>query len=170
MLKNENAELKKLFNIETLKEKNDNSIEQWFDIEGWEGKYQVSNLGNVKSLEREFINCKGGLYKVKEKILKHQYDYKRNMYYVVLNNRKYKEKYYIKNIPFKELKQEHNQPKFKYPQIQYVILQYDLNKKLVHKWNSFKEIEEQTTMSIQSISKSCNKNKKYNNSKIYKNL
>lgn len=41
-------------------------IEVWKDIEGYEGLYQVSNLGRVKSLER--INRRGCV--VKEKILK----------------------------------------------------------------------------------------------------
>ena len=44
-------------------------MEIWKDIEGYEGRYQVSNLGNVKSLERE-INCNGGIRKLKEKLLK----------------------------------------------------------------------------------------------------
>ena len=44
-------------------------IEQWKDIEGYEGLYQVSNLGNVKSLNRTSIK-EGRDYRVKEKILK----------------------------------------------------------------------------------------------------
>lgn len=36
-------------------------IEEWKDIEGYEGLYQVSNLGNVKSLPRK--GTKGGLLK-----------------------------------------------------------------------------------------------------------
>lgn len=46
------------------------SVEVWKDIEGYEGHYQVSNLGRVKSLQRM---CKGGhncTRIVKEKILK----------------------------------------------------------------------------------------------------
>jgi hypothetical protein len=39
------------------------------DIPGYEGLYQVSNLGNVKSLEREVSNGKG-TYIIKENILK----------------------------------------------------------------------------------------------------
>jgi hypothetical protein len=41
------------------------------DIPEYEGFYQVSNLGNVKSLERIAIRLKKGNYIVKEKILKH---------------------------------------------------------------------------------------------------
>lgn len=34
--------------------------EIWKDIEGWEGYYQISNLGRVKSIERKvkFLSCK----------------------------------------------------------------------------------------------------------------
>tara|TARA_R110000822_G_scaffold296757_1_gene419252 strand:- start:338 stop:850 length:513 start_codon:yes stop_codon:yes gene_type:complete len=40
------------------------------DIPNYEGIYQVSNLGNVKSLERKVKHFKGGLKTIKEKILK----------------------------------------------------------------------------------------------------
>ena len=43
-------------------------MEVWKDIPGYEGLYQVSNLGRVKSLERRREN-NGGLTKVPEKIL-----------------------------------------------------------------------------------------------------
>lgn len=48
--------------------------EEWRDIGGYEGKYQVSNFGRVKSLARE-INCPIHPLKKftsKEKILKNQ--------------------------------------------------------------------------------------------------
>lgn len=44
--------------------------EIWKDIPGYEGLYQVSNLGRVKSLERSVIKGQGGLYKIEEKIMK----------------------------------------------------------------------------------------------------
>ena len=34
--------------------------EIWKDIKGYEGLYQVSNLGNVKSLERRVNSYNGG--------------------------------------------------------------------------------------------------------------
>ncbi len=40
------------------------------DVPGYEGLYQVSNMGNVKSLERIVIRPKSGNYIVKERILK----------------------------------------------------------------------------------------------------
>ena len=33
--------------------------EIWKDIEGYEGKYQVSNKGNVKSLDRKVLKGNG---------------------------------------------------------------------------------------------------------------
>ena len=46
--------------------------EIWIDIKGYEGSYQVSNLGRVKSLERD-IHYKDGTTKHrKERIMKHK--------------------------------------------------------------------------------------------------
>lgn len=45
-------------------------MEQWRDIKGYQGRYQVSSLGRVKSLERYVRHNYGGLKKVNEKILK----------------------------------------------------------------------------------------------------
>lgn len=45
-------------------------IEEWKDIQGYEGVYQVSNFGRVKSLERYRINNGGTKTLVKERILK----------------------------------------------------------------------------------------------------
>lgn len=44
-------------------------VEEWKDIEGYEGLYQVSDWGRVKSLER-FVKNGNGYRKIKEKILK----------------------------------------------------------------------------------------------------
>jgi hypothetical protein len=43
--------------------------ENWIDVIGYEGLYQVSDLGNVKNLSRDVVS-RGGTRKVKEKILK----------------------------------------------------------------------------------------------------
>lgn len=45
-------------------------LEIWKDIPEYEGLYQVSNLGRVKSLERVVISKKGQVFEVEEKILK----------------------------------------------------------------------------------------------------
>lgn len=44
--------------------------EIWKDIKGYEGLYQVSNLGRIKSLQRITVGKKYGIHKLKEKILK----------------------------------------------------------------------------------------------------
>lgn len=44
--------------------------EIWRDIAGFEGLYQVSNMGRVKSLERIFIDKIGHRQHIKERILK----------------------------------------------------------------------------------------------------
>ena len=44
--------------------------EEWRDVVGYEGLYQVSSEGRVKSLERTFIDNSGRKRTVKERILK----------------------------------------------------------------------------------------------------
>ena len=44
-------------------------IEIYKDIKGYEGKYQVSNIGNVKSLERKVKHSSGGVKIVRERVL-----------------------------------------------------------------------------------------------------
>ena len=55
--------------------------EIWKDIPNYEGIYQASNLGRIKSLERTRKGKNGSLVAVKEKILKPQIN--RNGYYQV---------------------------------------------------------------------------------------
>ncbi len=45
-------------------------MEEYRDIKGYEGFYQVSNLGAVKSLARLMVNRNGKEYQIKERILK----------------------------------------------------------------------------------------------------
>lgn len=47
-----------------------NFMEIWKDIKWYKGLYQISNMGRVKSLERNVVRGRGGLYKIEEKILK----------------------------------------------------------------------------------------------------
>ena len=53
---------------------NEKEEETWKDIKGYEGRYQVSNLGRVKSLKRTITRKNGKKYSVEERILKPQTD------------------------------------------------------------------------------------------------
>lgn len=41
--------------------------EEWKDIKGYEGLYQISNLGRVKSLSKTRKDKVGRIYNIKEK-------------------------------------------------------------------------------------------------------
>ena len=68
------------------------AIEIWKDIKGFEGLYQVSNLGRVKSLER--IDALG--HRLKEKILKLRLDSR--YYQVVLCKQSIKKNYRVHRL------------------------------------------------------------------------
>ena len=50
------------------------NIEIWKDIENYEGKYQVSDLGRVRSLERDIYYQNGTIHHLKEKMLVQRID------------------------------------------------------------------------------------------------
>lgn len=50
------------------------NLENWKDIKGYEGFYQVSDLGNVKSLSRIVSHNKSGVLTIKERMLKMSVD------------------------------------------------------------------------------------------------
>jgi hypothetical protein len=43
--------------------------EEWRDVVGWEGLYEVSSLGRVRSLDREIVHYRGGLARRKGRVL-----------------------------------------------------------------------------------------------------
>lgn len=59
-------------------------MEEWRDIQGYEGLYQVSNEGRVKSLEREIMRSDGKTLPLKEKILKPNLNNSSRHYQVLL--------------------------------------------------------------------------------------
>lgn len=65
--------MEKVFVVPSLTIDGENMKEIWKDVVGYEGLYQVSNLGRIKSLPKLCINGNGGKYYTKEKILKPQY-------------------------------------------------------------------------------------------------
>lgn len=72
-------------------EKND---EIWRDIEGYEGLYQISNLGRIKRVARASKNkgTYGSMYQYKEKILSPQENKRRFGYYEISLHKNKKEK------------------------------------------------------------------------------
>ena len=66
--------------------------EIWKDIQGYEGLYQISNLGRVKSLERIIITSNNITKKISEKILKPCL--RKNGYYSIVLQKNNKSKYY----------------------------------------------------------------------------
>ena len=71
-------------------------IEIWKDIKGFEGLYQVSNLGRVKSLERFRKGANGSLVTVKEKILKPLID--KGYYQVCLSKQSNRKAYLVHRL------------------------------------------------------------------------
>jgi hypothetical protein len=51
-------------------------VEIWMPIRGYEGIYEISNTGRIKSLARTYINRWGSLNQLPEKILSNVYDAK----------------------------------------------------------------------------------------------
>ena len=56
-------------------------MEIWKDIEGYEGLYQVSNEGRVKSVERVVMRCNGRPKTISERVLKPWLDKKGKGYF-----------------------------------------------------------------------------------------
>ena len=76
-------------------------IEEWKDINGYEGLYQVSNLGRVKALSKivRKLNPKGKFteFHLKEKILKNILNVN-GYYYVYLYGNDKKERFYVHRL------------------------------------------------------------------------
>jgi len=154
--------------------------EIWKDIEGYEGSYQVSNLGRIKSLKRNTSNvCK------KDKILKQKlekYGYMRvhirNKSYLVhrlvaltfipnLKNKRTvnhkdgnKLNNHICNLEWatnsENIKHAYDNNLFKeIPgcKNRKKVYQYDLNNNLIKEWESVTQAEKQTK--IKNISRCC---------------
>lgn len=72
-------------------------MENWKDIPSYEGLYKVSDLGRVKSLDRDSIYRDGVIRKLKGKIIKPRQE-KQNRLYVDLHNNKNKKRFYIHEL------------------------------------------------------------------------
>lgn len=70
-------------------------MEEWRPIKDYEGLYEVSNMGRVRSLDREIINCNGKKIHLKGKILKLQLN---NSGYLFVGLNKYNKKHFYVHI------------------------------------------------------------------------
>lgn len=73
------------------------SIEVWKDIEGYEGLYQVSNWGKVRSLDREINHGGGNISKIKGKIKK-AYKDKKDYLQIKLNKNGFGKSYLVHRL------------------------------------------------------------------------
>lgn len=66
--------------------------ETWKDLEGFEGIYQISNLGSVRSLDREIT------YTIKGKVLKRQYNTSTGEPYYCLSKDRQRIEFYPEDV------------------------------------------------------------------------
>lgn len=62
------------------------AAEEWKDVKGFEGKYQVSNLGRVRSLDRTSVDKAGRIHHTKGMILKDSPNNEKGYYRVSLSD------------------------------------------------------------------------------------
>jgi hypothetical protein len=83
----------KNLSLENLSYENEEGLaclEEFRDIHGYEGFYQVSDLGRVKSLKRRITKSNSSYQDIKERILKIQTDRHGYLYTSLTNGKKYK--------------------------------------------------------------------------------
>ena len=59
--------------------KEEYKIEEWKEINGYEGYYEVSNMGNVRTMDRVIYKSDGGYQTYKSRPLKVAYNKRNNM-------------------------------------------------------------------------------------------
>lgn len=157
--------------------------EQWKPIEGYEELYEVSNMGNVRSLDRTIIYSNGKKYFYKGQMLKPQIT--RGYLRVGLKNKKYffihrlvAEAFLPNPSNYKEINHKDENPKnncvdnlewcdrtynINYgsrtekatSSKQKPILQFDLNGEFIKKWDSIIDVERELGFKHSNISSYC---------------
>lgn len=168
-------------------------VEVWKDIKGYEGLYQISNYGRVKSFKMKKAQhvyllkpypTKCGYLRVslsKNNKYKGELIHRLVANYFLDNPNNYKEVNHKDenkqnncvenlewcdrkyNVLYGTAKQRESKTKHKY-----YIEQYDLNQNLIKKWDSLKEIEINTNYKKNNIQQNCLGNTKTAYSYIWK--
>ena len=157
-------------------------MEIWKDIDGYPD-YMVSNMGRVKSLERNVVKGKGGLYKIEEKILKSIK--KRDGYLQINLSKDGKQKTHLIHrlvaqafllnpnnlVEIKHIDEDKTNNRAdnlewcsreyncnygtRNKRISIPILQLLLDGKLIRKWNSAREVERELNIAHNQITACC---------------
>jgi len=138
-------------------------MEEWKDIEGYEGLYQVSNYGRVKSLQREIAYKDGRKKTIQEKIL-HTFISNLGYYHVMLSKNGVPKRYKVhrlvakafipnpNNLPIINHKDENPKNNF-VENLEWCTQKYNVNygtmiercrKKLINRIDISKEVEQYT--------------------------
>ena len=87
------------------------NIEIWKDVKGYAGKYQVSNLGRIKSLERDVFNYRGTVINhMEEKILVPALNNNGYLYVNLCKNGKVKKEYVHRLVAMAFIENSENKP------------------------------------------------------------
>jgi hypothetical protein len=165
-------------------------MEIWKDLEGYEGLYQISNFGNIKSLSKKFFNgnhdvvlkerllkqsyCKDGYKKVclcknnkKKSYLIHRLVAKTFVknpycYYQVNHKDENKENNMAENLEWCDSKYNVNYGTRNYKistNVSKGVLQFDLNNKLIKKWDSARKVCNELNFNYDYIMRACREEK-----------
>ena len=151
--------------------------EIWKDIEGYEGYYQVSNLGRVKSLygngkilsqsiEKNYYKvrlCKNGVTKCfsVHRLVAFAFIENTNKENFTMVNHKDENKLnnYVENLEWCDCKYNLNYGTSKEKiskSLSKKVYQYDLNKNFIKEWKSAREIKKELNYDNSHIAKCCN--------------
>ena len=158
--------------------------EYWKNIPGWENEYMVSSKGQVKSLEREVIDCNGKMWTLPERIRK-QYKQPNGYMEVTLSKNNHQHRYSVHSLVMKAFVGERpegmdidhkdsNRANNELVNLRYVtrkdnvnnpnssiiktVLQYSLEGEYIRSWVSVADVERVLGYDSSSIAKCC-KNK-----------